>query len=213
MAWGMAAAAGVSALGSIIGGKMQANAAADAEKNFLKVAKYNAESAAKENAIQRAFAEKLLQMSRPQMSPDELGDLLFAQGQGAYNDQSNKMLQATLRNNLRQGMPTSNTSILSSFADRAATSMGDRRSDATLKGITGTLPGAAAIQAASNLYTPAAVPQMAAPGPNYVPGNALMGVAGTLSGLLAQYGGKGGTKTGVGDQGSPANATYRLGLY
>jgi hypothetical protein len=99
------------------------------------------------------------------------------------------MLQATLRSNLRQGMPTSNAKIMAEFADQGATTMGDKRVDATLKGITGTLPGAAAIQSAASLYSPAAVPQMQARAPNYTAGNTVMALGGTLGNLLSQYGG------------------------
>ena len=196
MAW----AAAIPAVAGLIGGAMNARSASQAQEQFLDVAKYNAQAAAKENAIQREFALKLLDMSRPQMSADELGDLLFSQGQAAYHDQSDRMLQATLRNNLRQGMPTSNAEIVSRFADQGAKSMADRRADATLKGITGTLPGAAAMQSAAALYQPAAVPQMQAPGPNYTTGNTIMALGGTLGNLLRQYQGGGGGSTGLGNQ-------------
>lgn len=177
----------VSAGAGLLGGAMNARAASQASEQFEKVAKINAEAAARENAIQREFALKLLDMSRPQMSADELGDLLFSQGQQTYNENQNRMLQATLRNNLRQGMPVSNADIMSRFADEGARSMADRRADATLKGITGTLPGAAAIQSAASLYQPAAIPQMQAAPPNYTTGNTIMALGGTLTNLLNQY--------------------------
>ena len=179
----------IGAAGSILGGAMNAQSQGDVEKQMLKVAKYNAEQQAKENEIQRQFALKLLDMSHPQMTGDELGDLLFAQGQGEYNEQSNKAMQMALRQNMRLGMPTSANKITAGFAGENAKGMADRRSASTLQGIMGVLPGATAQQVAGGLYkTPA--PVMAQTGQFSQPnawGDVITGIGQNLGGLWDKY--------------------------
>jgi hypothetical protein len=144
----------------------------DAAHGQQKSADQNAKIIAAENQKNRDFALQLLNMSRPQISPTDLGNMLFAQNEQQYQKQQGIQLQSALRQNLRAGSPVSGADITGAMINDSAKTLGDRRVDATLKGITGTLPGAAAIQSAANLYSPSQLP-LTQYIPNYSVPNAL----------------------------------------
>lgn len=116
------------------------------------IARENMAATKGENQTQRDFGLKLLDMSKPNLGSKELGDLIFSQDEQANNEAMDRGLATTLRQNLRTGSPLSAADIAAKFSEQSAAARGDRRSQATLKGILGTLPGAAAQQSAGALF-------------------------------------------------------------
>ena len=170
---------------SLLGGMSNAQNLPDYEQ----INKDNIKFQQEQNATQRDFALHLLQLGTPDLSSKEMGDLLYSQGEAAYNKQFQRGLGDTLRNNMRQGSPYSGAQITSDWANTAASERADRRSSSTLQGILGVLPGASTLQTAGNLYGQTQAPQATG---QYVPSQTGAGLSslgyslGQLSSLFAK---------------------------
>jgi len=223
---GGVAQAGASVASAALAAKAQQDIAeknikAQKEANELNalLARENMAGTDRENNTKRDFALRTLDMSHPNLSSQELGDLLFSQGEQGFNEQSDRGLAMTLRRNMRTGSPLSSADIAAKFNERAAAARGDRRSESKLKGILGVLPGAAAQQSAASLYGSTQTPQNTFQSQpiqsQYTPGlGELVGLAGyQIPGLmkafqpsgnddyntaLANSGAVGGTSSGIG---------------
>jgi hypothetical protein len=99
-----------------------------------KLAKLNARLQAEQNAKNQAWAEHILDISHPQMSGQDLGALLFQQGQGEATRQHDIDLATTLRQNLRSGAPLSTTDIMGGFDRQNAGQWQDKMADAKAEG-------------------------------------------------------------------------------
>ena len=180
-------------LGAALGGLLGLGGAAinaSQMPDYEDIAKENRKFQERENKINRDFGLHLLNISRPAISSKDLGNLLFAQNEQAYNQQINSGLKAALLQNTRTGSPYSAHRIAQDYSSEAATQRGDRAAQARLQGIMGVLPGAAALQTAGTLgHTPAPQMDLQNIRPNTQWGD-LMGGAGALfSSLMRQYGG------------------------
>jgi hypothetical protein len=145
--WGTAIGAGVGLLGGLMGGA-EAGATAHDQKQL---AKLNARLVAEQNAKNQAWAEHILDISHPQMSGQDLGNLLFQQGEGEATRQHDIDLATTLRQNLRSGSPLSTTDIMGGFDRQNAGQWQDKLAEARLKGMLGVLPGASALNIAGSV--------------------------------------------------------------
>jgi hypothetical protein len=85
------------------------------------------------------------------MSGQDLGALLFQQGQGEATRQHDIDLATTLRQNIRSGAPLSATDIMGGFDRQNAGQWQDKMADAKLKGMLGVLPGASALNIAGSV--------------------------------------------------------------
>jgi hypothetical protein len=142
--WGVAIGAGLGLAGGLMGG----SAAGATYHDQKKLAELNAKLQAEQNAKNQAWAEHILDISHPQMSGEDLGALLFQQGQGEATRQHDIDLATTLRQNLRSGSPLSATDIIGGFDRQNAGQWQDKMVDAKLKGTLGVLPGASALNIA-----------------------------------------------------------------
>jgi hypothetical protein len=115
------------------------------------LAKLNARLVAEQNAKNQAWAEHILDISHPQMSGQDLGNLLFQQGEGEATRQHDIDLATTLRQNLRSGSPLSTTDIMGGFDRQNAGQWQDKLAEARLKGMLGVLPGASALNIAGSV--------------------------------------------------------------
>src|SRR4051794_28619607 len=136
--WGTAIGAGVGLLGGLMGGSEAGQTYHDQKQ----LAKLNAKLVAEQNARNQAWAEHILDISHPQMSGEDLGALLFQQGEGEATRQHDIDLATTLRQNIRSGSPLSSTDIMGGFDRQNAGQWQGKLVDAKLKGILGVLPGA-----------------------------------------------------------------------
>jgi hypothetical protein len=140
--------AAIAAAGAVAG-YLNQKKAADATKG---VAQENLQYQKDAAASQQAFAREVLAMSKPNISSEDLGNLLFQQGAQQRQISLDNSLQTLLRGNLRAGSPSSAGELVAAANSKNASTMGDLRSSSTLQGILGTLPSAAAIGTAGNLY-------------------------------------------------------------
>jgi hypothetical protein len=122
-----------------------------ASKDLKDLAKNNRDAIKNSNASNLLFAHQLLDMSHPNMSGTDLGNLLFSQGEQQATRQHDIDLATTLRQNLRSGSPLSIADVTGGFDRQNQGAWADRRTNATLQGLTGVLPTSAAIQTAGNL--------------------------------------------------------------
>jgi hypothetical protein len=192
--WGTAIGAGLGIAGGLLGGS-EAGATYHDQK---KLAELNAKLQAEQNAKNQAWAEHILDISHPQMSGEDLGALLFQQGQGEATRQHDIDLATTLRQNLRSGAPLSTTDIIGGFDRQNAGQWQDKMADARLKGILGVLPGASALNIAGAVGKGEA-PQMSGISEsamnmnNFAGSNTLASLAQNLPALLGAFGGQRGT--------------------
>jgi hypothetical protein len=145
--YGVLIGAGLGLAGGLMGGA----AAGSTYHDQKKLAELNAKLQAEQNAKNQAWAEHILDISHPQMSGQDLGALLFQQGQGEATRQHDIDLATTLRQNLRSGSPLSTTDIMGGFDRQNAGQWQDKMVDAKLKGILGVLPGASALNIAGSV--------------------------------------------------------------
>jgi hypothetical protein len=192
--WGTAIGAGVGLLGGLMGGA-EADATAHDQKQL---AKLNARLVAEQNAKNQAWAEHVLDISHPQMSGQDLGALLFQQGEGEATRQHDIDLATTLRQNVRSGAPLSTTDIMGGFDRQNAGQWQDKMADAKLKGILGVLPGASALNIAGSVGRGTA-PQMtgisedAMNTANFAGANTLASLGQNLQALFGAFGKKDGS--------------------
>lgn len=172
--------------------------------DYEEIAKMNLQFQEEENARQRNFSRELLARSKPNISAQNLYQLLYADGEQAYNKQSDRNLASVLATNSRQGNPSSATDIMARFNNDAASERADRAVSARLKAITGTLPGAAAIQSAAALFQNPA-PQMQAYQPGINNGDRLAAIGYALPGLVRSVTSAAGSKTTNTNTGSFGN--------
>jgi hypothetical protein len=145
--WGTLIGAGLGLASGLMGGAEAGSTYHDQKK----LAELNAKLQAEQNAKNQAWAEHILDISHPQMSGQDLGALLFQQGQGEATRQHDIDLATTLRQNLRSGSPLSTTDIMGGFDRQNAGQWQDKMADARLKGILGVLPGASALNIAGSV--------------------------------------------------------------
>jgi hypothetical protein len=186
--WGALIGGGLGLAGGLMGGA----AAGSTYHDQKKLAELNAKLQAEQNAKNQAWAEHILDISHPQMSGEDLGALLFQQGQGEATRQHDIDLATTLRQNLRSGSPLSTTDIMGGFDRQNAGQWQDKMADARLKGMLGVLPGASALNIAGAVGKGQA-PQMsgisetAANQANFAGGNTLGMLAQSLPALMGAY--------------------------
>src|SRR4051794_38555936 len=142
--WAALIGGGLGLAGGLLGGSEAGQTYHDQKK----LAELNAKLQAEQNAKNQAWAEHILDISHPQMSGEDLGALLFQQGQGEATRQHDIDLATTLRQNLRSGSPLSSTDIMGGFDRQNAGQWQDKMAEARLKGILGVLPGASALNIA-----------------------------------------------------------------
>jgi hypothetical protein len=187
--WGAAIGGGIG-LGA---GLLMGSDAGSTYHDQKQLAKLNAKLQAEQNARNQAWAEHILDISHPQMSGQDLGALLFQQGQGEATRQHDINLATTLRQNLRSGAPLSTTDIMGGFDRQNAGQWQDKMADAKLKGILGVLPGASALNIAGSVGKGEA-PQMsgisetAANMSNFAGANTLGSIAQSLPAILGAFG-------------------------
>jgi hypothetical protein len=192
--WGALIGGGIGLAGGLLGGQ----AAGATGHDLRDLAKRNAQYQAEENAKNRAFAEHLLDISHPQMSGTDLGNLLFSQGEGEATRQHDINLATVLRQNLRAGSPLSIGDVTGGFDRQNSNAWADRKSSATLQGLLGVLPGASAINAAGGLgrgIAPQLDPSTYSTGTmlsNYAGANTLASIAPSLQALVGLFSGQGG---------------------
>jgi hypothetical protein len=191
--WGVAIGAGLGLAGGLMGGAEAGQTYHDQKK----LAELNARLQAEQNAKNQAWAEHILDISHPQMSGEDLGALLFQQGQGEATRQHDIDLATTLRQNLRSGAPLSTTDIMGGFDRQNAGQWQDKMADARLKGILGVLPGASALNIAGSVGKGEA-PQMSGISEsamnmgNFAGGNTLASLGQNLQALFGAFGKQGG---------------------
>jgi hypothetical protein len=190
--WGVAIGAGLGLAGGLMGGAEAGQTYHDQKK----LAELNARLQAEQNAKNQAWAEHILDISHPQMSGEDLGALLFQQGQGEATRQHDIDLATTLRQNIRSGAPLSTTDIMGGFERQNAGQWQDKMADARLKGILGVLPGASALNIAGSVGKGEA-PQMSGISEsamnmgNFAGGNTLASLGQNLQALFGAFGKKG----------------------
>jgi hypothetical protein len=189
--WGVAIGAGLGLAGGLMGGAEAGQTYHDQKK----LAELNARLQAEQNAKNQAWAEHILDISHPQMSGEDLGALLFQQGQGEATRQHDIDLATTLRQNIRSGAPLSTTDIMGGFERQNAGQWQDKMADARLKGILGVLPGASALNIAGSVGKGEA-PQMSGISEsamnmgNFAGGNTLASLGQNLQALFGAFGKK-----------------------
>jgi hypothetical protein len=194
--WGTLIGAGLGLGAGLLGGS-EAGATAHDQKQL---AKLNAKLQAEQNAKNQAWAEHILDISHPQMSGQDLGALLFQQGEGEATRQHDIDLATTLRQNLRSGSPLSTTDIMGGFDRQNAGQWQDKLADARLKGMLGVLPGASALNIAGSVGKGEA-PQMSGMSEsamnmsNFAGGNTLASLGQNLQALFGAFGKQGQSTT------------------
>jgi hypothetical protein len=194
--WGTLIGAGLGLGAGLLGGS-EAGATAHDQKQL---AKLNARLVAEQNAKNQAWAEHILDISHPQMSGQDLGNLLFQQGEGEATRQHDIDLATTLRQNLRSGSPLSTTDIMGGFDRQNAGQWQDKLADARLKGMLGVLPGASALNIAGSVGKGEA-PQMSGMSEsamnmsNFAGGNTLASLGQNLQALFGAFGKQGQSTT------------------
>jgi hypothetical protein len=194
-------------IGALVGGGlglasgfMGGQAAGQTAHDIREAQKRNIAFQQAENAKNRAFAEHLLDISHPQMSGADLGNLLFSQGEHEAKRTTDNALAMALRQNLRSGAPMSATDLIGGVTRAQAGQWADRASQSRLQGIMGVLPGAAAIQTAGGVSKGIA-PQLnldatnlsSQLGNNALP-NTLASIQPSLAAMLQAFGGSFGTR-------------------
>jgi hypothetical protein len=194
--WGTLIGAGLGLGAGLLGGS-EAGATAHDQKQL---AKLNARLQAEQNAKNQAWAEHILNISHPQMSGQDLGNLLFQQGEGEATRQHDIDLATTLRQNLRSGSPLSTTDIMGGFDRQNAGQWQDKLAEARLKGMLGVLPGASALNIAGSVGKGEA-PQMSGMSEsamnmsNFAGGNTLASLGQNLQALFGAFGKQGQSTT------------------
>jgi hypothetical protein len=192
--WGALIGAGLGLGAGLLGG----SAAGATYHDQKKLAELNAKLQAEQNAKNQAWAEHILDISHPQMSGEDLGALLFQQGQGEATRQHDIDLATTLRQNLRSGAPLSTTDIIGGFDRQNAGQWQDKMAEAKLKGILGVLPGASALNIAGAVGKGEApqlsgISESAMNMSNFAGANTLASIAPSLQALFGAFGRQGGS--------------------
>lgn len=174
MAWIMPAVSmGMSALSAM----QDKKGADDLTKQWNETNDYNAKQVGVANKANVGYGREILDMGTPDMRASQLGDLLFAQGQGEANEQNDRALQQAMMTNLRRGGGSSNADLITRFASEGAGELGDRRAQSTLQGIQGVQPNQAALQVAGNLFKQQAAQKQ-------LPGQGQMDQSGAATGAM-----------------------------
>jgi hypothetical protein len=189
--WGTAIGAGLGLAGGLLGGSEAGQTYHDQKK----LAELNARLQAEQNAKNQAWAEHILDISHPQMSGQDLGALLFQQGQGEATRQHDIDLATTLRQNIRSGSPLSSTDIMGGFDRQNAGQWQDKMAEARLKGMLGVLPGASALNIAGSVGKGEApqlsgISESAMNMGNFAGGNTLATLGQNLQALFGAFGKK-----------------------
>lgn len=201
MAIGPMLAGGAAIGGALLGARNQNRANNDARK----IAQQNLQFQMQNASANRAFSREIMDMSKPDMSADQLTNLLLQQGEGEANKQRDRSLAQVTREMGRAGTPSSGNDVIARTIAEMASGQGDRGIDARLRGEMGVLPGAAAIQIGGGLYN------QAPPQVNYQPQADMMTplAIGGIGNLLGRYFEGPQANTGLGDQttGSPTRGS------
>lgn len=196
MGWGAALGGAAAIGGALLGAKNQSDALQDQKD----IAKMNLDWQRENAAANRDFSREIINMSKPDLSSDELTNLLLMQGEQQANKQRDRQFSTVTRDMLRAGVPSSGNDIIARTIAEMSAAQGDRGIDARLKGTLGVLPGAAALQIGGSLYNQP-TPQM-----NYQPQAdmatplAIGGIGNLLGQGLDWY-----LNTGVGDSAVTGN--------
>lgn len=205
MALGSILGGGAAIGGALLGAKNQADANNDARK----IAEMNLDWQRENAQANRDFSREIINMSRPDLTSDELTNLLLMQGEQQANKQRDRNLSSVTRDMTRAGIPSSGNDIIARTIAEMSAAQGDRGIDARLRGTMGVLPGAAALQIGGSLYNQP-TPQM-----NYQPQADMMtplaigGIGNLLGRGLDWYlsgTGLGNQTTGGSYNSNPANA-------
>lgn len=186
--WGTLIGGGLGLASGLLGGS-EAGATYHDQK---KLAELNAKLQAEQNAKNQAWAEHILDISHPNMTGQQLGDLLFSQGQQEATRQHDIDLATTLRQNIRAGAPLSTADIMGGFDRQNAGQWQDKLASARLQGILGVLPGASALNIAGAVGKGTA-PQMtgisedAMNMSNFAGANTLASLAPSLQALMGAF--------------------------
>lgn len=182
-------------IASIGGAILGAKNAKDATSDNKDIAKQNL-NFQKENAqANRDFAMEILNMSKPDLTSDELTALLLSQGEGEANKQRDRGLQQVMRQYTRAGTPSSGQDVIARTIAEMAASQGDRGIDARLRGTLGVLPSAAGLQIGGALYNNPAPQNQYVASPDMTTPLAIAGIGNLLPDLWSAL-----SNTGVGDQ-------------
>lgn len=186
--WGTVIGAGLGLAGSLLGGQAAGQTYHDAKQ----LAEKNAQLQMEINRQNQAWAQHILDISHPQMSGTDLGNLLFSQGQQEATRQHDIDLATTLRQNLRAGSPMSTGDVIGAFDRQNAGQWQDKLASARLQGILGVLPGASALNIAGAVGKGTAPqinlsPDVMALG-NNATANTLASVAQVLQPILGKWG-------------------------
>lgn len=167
-------------------------ASGDLTKQWNDINDYNAQQVGVANKANVGYGREILDMGTPDMRASQLGDLLFAQGQGEANKQNDRALQQAMLTNLRRGSGSGNADLQVRAANEQAGDLGDRRTEATLYGIQGVQPNQAALQVAGNLFKQQAAQKQ-------LPGQQQMDQSGAATGAMGNaIGAFAGSKGGAG---------------
>lgn len=139
------------ALGSIGGALLGANAISQSSKQNQNIANQNLQFQMANAKANRDYGREIINMSKPDMSADELTGLLLQTGEQEANKQRDRNMHQLTTQYGRAGMPSSANDIIARAMAEMASGQGDRGVDARLKGIMGVLPGAAGLQIGGSL--------------------------------------------------------------
>ena len=201
MGWGAALAGGAAIGGALLGAKNQSDAIGDQKKIAEMNLKWQRENA----ADNRDFSREIIDMSRPDLSSDELTNLLLMQGEQQANQQRDRQFSSVTRDMTRAGVPSSGNDVIARTIAEMSAAQGDRGIDARLRGTMGVLPGAAAMQIGGSLYNQPTPQNNYQPQANMMTPLAIGGIGNLLGRGLDWYL----SDTGTGDQsytGNPGNA-------
>lgn len=196
MGWGAALGGVASIGGALLGAKNQS----DALKDQKEIAQMNLDWQRENAAANRDFSREIINMSKPDLSSDELTNLLLMQGEQQANKQRDRQLSTVTRDMLRAGVPSSGNDIIARTIAEMSAAQGDRGVDARLKGTLGVLPGAAALQIGGSLYNQPTPQMNYQPQANMATPLAIGGIGNLLGQGLDWY-----LNTGVGDSAVTGN--------
>lgn len=196
MGWGAALGGAAAIGGALLGAKNQSDALQDQKE----IAKMNLDWQRENAAANRDFSREIINMSKPDLSSDELTNLLLMQGEQQANKQRDRQFSTVTRDMLRAGVPSSGNDIIARTIAEMSAAQGDRGIDARLKGTLGVLPGAAALQIGGSLYNQPASQMNYQPQADMATPLAIGGIGNLLGQGLDWY-----LNTGVGDSAVTGN--------
>lgn len=196
MGWGAALGGAAAIGGALLGAKNQSDAIQDQKD----IAEMNIAWQRENAQANRDFSRELIEMSRPDLSADEMTNLLLMQGEQQANKQRDRQISNVTRDMTRAGVASSGNDVIARTIAEMAAAQGDRGVDARLKGTLGVLPGAAALQIGGSLYNQPAAQMNYTPQADMGTPLAIGGIGNLLGQGLDWY-----LNTGVGDSAVTGN--------